>query len=105
MGAAPGSLFTPEVTAAVMRHMNGDHGEDSLLICRALGGTPDATAAEMSGMDVDGIEFTATVPSGPIGVRVPWSETPVERAAIRNEVVRMYREACGLLGIEPREEG
>jgi putative heme iron utilization protein len=94
--------FTPDVVAQIMRHMNVDHAGDSLLICRSLGGQPDAQAAEMAGMDADGIDFRAVVNGSDVDVRLPWSERLTERPQVRAEVVRMYQEACAALGIEPR---
>ena len=99
MSAQP---FTSDVVAAVRRHMNDDHVEDSLLICRALGGVPNATAAEMVGMDAEGIDFAATVSGHPTAVRLAWSRRLSDRSQVRPEVIRMYREACEASGIAPR---
>ncbi|MEV4626964.1 DUF2470 domain-containing protein [Micromonospora sp. NPDC049523] len=95
-------VFTPEVVAAIGRHMNDDHADDSLLICRTLGGQPAATGARVSGLDADGIEFDAAVDGIIVPVRIPFRDRLTERAEVRREVVRMYREACHALGIEPR---
>ncbi|QVQ54688.1 DUF2470 domain-containing protein [Spiractinospora alimapuensis] len=84
--------------------MNEDHPEDSLLICRALGGVPDATAARMTGLDGHGGDFVVTVAGGETSVRLPWARELTERPQIRAEVVRMYREACARLGVTPRGE-
>jgi putative heme iron utilization protein len=94
--------FPPEVVAAVARHMNDDHADDSVLICRALGGAPGTTAATMTGLDGDGLDFLATVDGVDRTVRVPFSRTLTERAEVRPEVVRLYQEACTVLGIEAR---
>jgi putative heme iron utilization protein len=93
---------TPDVVAAISRHMNEDHADDSVLICRSLGGQPSTTAATMTGMDADGIDFTATTDGGEVAVRVPFAETLTERPQVRAEVVRMYHDACAQLGVEPR---
>jgi putative heme iron utilization protein len=93
---------TPDVVAAIMRHMNEDHADDSVLICRALGGEPSAVAATMTGMDADGADFVAQTDGGEIELRIPWSERLTERSQVRAEVVRMYHEACAVLGVEPR---
>jgi putative heme iron utilization protein len=98
-------LFGPTVTDAVMRHMNDDHAADSLLICRALGAQPTATAARMSGMDQTGIHFEAQVDGGPVTVRIPWGAPVTERAQIRAEVVRMYTESRVALGLPATPEG
>ncbi|MET7396902.1 DUF2470 domain-containing protein [Dactylosporangium sp. NPDC005572] len=97
-----GQPFTDDVVATVRRHMNDDHADDSLLICRSLGGRPDATAAAMTGMDGEGIDFTAFVDGHDVTVRVPFSRPLTERAEVRPEVVRMYREACAALGVPAR---
>lgn len=102
--ASSANPFTLPVVAAVMKHMNSDHSADSLLIVKAFGGEPNATSATMSGMDGEAIEFDAIVNGSSKKVRVAWSHPLTERAQIRPEVVRMYREACKLLGVTPREE-
>ena len=97
--------FAPDVVAAIMRHMNGDHADDSVLICRALGGQPEARAATMTWMDADGIDFRATVDGREVMVRIPFSHHLAERAEVRVEVTRMYHEACARLGVAPRVHG
>lgn len=96
--------FSPEVVNAVTRHMNDDHPEDTLLICRALGDQPDATAARMTGLDGDAGEYTVTVRSNERTVRIPWSKPLTERPQIRAEVVDLYRRSCRELGLTPRGE-
>lgn len=102
MPTEPDSVLTPDVVAAVCRHMNEDHAEDSLLIVRALGGVPDADSATMTGADAAAAVFVATLRGAERTVRVPWSSPIEERSQIRVEVVRMYGEACAALGVEPR---
>lgn len=99
------SAFSPEVQAAVVAHMNGDHPDDNVLIVRALGGTPDATAATMTGYHELGATFAVRVDGEEREVTVPWAVPIVERATIRHEVVRMYQEACAALAVTPRNEG
>ena len=94
--------FPPEVVAQIAHHMNGDHADDNVLIVRGLGGMPAATAARMSGMDADAMEFAAVVNGIEVPVRIPFAERLTERRQVRAEAVRMYREACTALGIEPR---
>ncbi|MFG2012102.1 DUF2470 domain-containing protein [Micromonospora sp. NPDC048868] len=97
--------FGADVVAAVCRHMNDDHAADSLLICRTLGGQPAATRARATGLDAEGMEFAVTVDDIEVPVRVPFAHRLSERAQIRQEVVRMYREACARLGLPPRAAG
>ena len=91
--------FPPEVVDQIARHMNDDHAADNVLIVRALGGIPTASAARMSGMDADAHEFAAVVDGIEVPVRVPFAERLTERAQVRTETVRMYRESCDLLGL------
>lgn len=100
----PSNPFSAEVVAAVTRHMNDDHPEDTLVICRGLGGEPDATAARMVDLDAEGGDYAITVDGTERTIRVPWGETLTERAQIRWEVVRMYRDSCLRLGLSPRRE-
>ncbi|MFC7330274.1 DUF2470 domain-containing protein [Marinactinospora rubrisoli] len=90
---------------AITRHMNEDHAADTLLICRALGGVPAATAARMTGLDATGGDFAATVAGTEVPVRIPWSAPLTERAQVRREVVRMYQEARARLGAPAEEDG
>ncbi|MBR8741592.1 DUF2470 domain-containing protein [Nocardiopsis sp. MG754419] len=100
----PSNPFSPEVVAAVTGHMNGDHPEDTLIICRGLGGRPEATAARMTDLDGEGGDYVVTVDGVESTVRIPWGAPLTERAQIRKEVVRMYRESCLALGLTPRGE-
>ncbi|WP_166345272.1 DUF2470 domain-containing protein [Phytoactinopolyspora limicola] len=94
--------FTPDVISAVAEHMNDDHDEDSLLIVQALGGVPDADEAAVAYLDGEGVDFTAMVGGTERTVRVPWSRRLTERPQIREEFVRLYREASTAHGITPR---
>ncbi|MDI6098637.1 DUF2470 domain-containing protein [Actinoplanes sp. NEAU-A12] len=94
--------FGPEVVAQIADHMNGDHADDNVLIVRALGGVPEATAARMTGMDQEAMIFAASVGGAEAEVRVPFTERLTERRQVRAEAVRMYREACEKLGVPAR---
>ncbi|GHE30577.1 hypothetical protein GCM10017673_36580 [Streptosporangium violaceochromogenes] len=96
--------FTPDVVEAIKRHMNDDHADDALLICRGLGGRPEAVGATTADVDAEAITFVAVVDGREVTVRVPWSATLTERAQVRKEVVRLYREACAALGVPARGE-
>jgi putative heme iron utilization protein len=94
--------FTPEAVEQIARHMNDDHADDNVLIVRALGGIPTATAARVSGLDADAMEFAAVVDGIEVPVRVPFSARLTERQQVRAETVRMYHEACTALGVNPQ---
>lgn len=85
--------FDDSVLDAVIGHMNSDHRQDSLAIVRALGATPEATAASVVSLTIAGVAFDADTPSGRRRVTVAWAEVPATRADIRHELVRMTNES------------
>ena len=94
-------MFSPDVVAAVLHHMNDDHTDDNLLIVRAFAQVePDA--AEMVTLDHLGGTWTYTVGGEAHELVVPWSQEIAERPEIRREVVVLYDRACEILGVEPR---
>lgn len=86
--------FSADVVRAVTAHMNDDHTADSLLIVQTLGGVPDATSATVDDLDDTGVSFSVLLGTEVRTVRLPWSHTLHERAEIRQEFVRMYRDAA-----------
>lgn len=95
--------FTREVNEGIVGHMNGDHTDSSLAICRAMGGRADASAARMKSVEPDGAHFLAETSDGEVEVVVPWGTEIVERFDIRLELERMHRESYEALGL-PLEE-
>jgi hypothetical protein len=98
--------FDEATLAGVLSHMNGDHGEDNLLIARAFHPHADVVASTMVGFDGDGGDWRVQLADGggeEIDIRVPWSGRPItERPEVRREIVALYDESCRRLGIEPR---
>lgn len=96
--------FEAPVVAAVLRHMNGDHADDNVLIARAF--TDDrgeVTSARMIGFDGDGGVWEVSRATEVFELRVPWPGGPIDdRPAVRREVVAIYDAACARLGIDPR---
>lgn len=95
--------FDETVRTGVLGHMNGDHGDDNLLIVRAFG-REEAVAAVMTGFDGDGGTWLATLPGGDeVEVGAAWPGGRIsERPEVRREIVALYDEACRRLGVEPR---
>lgn len=97
--------FDADVITAVLRHMNGDHTDDNLLIARAFAEPSDSeiTDAVMTGFDGDGGVWEVTRDGAVAELRVPWPGGPIsDRPAVRREVVALYDAACARLGVEPR---
>jgi Protein of unknown function (DUF2470) len=94
-------VFLPEIVAAVLSHMNGDHSDDNQLIARAFGSS-DAVAAMMTAVDEREGTWVYSVDGVDAEVRVPWTAPISERIEIRREIVVVYERACAILGVDPR---
>lgn len=98
-------IFDAEVVSAILRHMNGDHTDDNLLITRAFSAAEDGeiTDAVMTDLDGDGGVWEVTRSGAASELRIAWPSGPItERPAVRREVVALYDLACEKLGVEPR---
>ncbi len=95
--------FDDSIRDGVLAHMNGDHGDDNLLIARAFGPS-DAVSARMSDLTGDGGVWKAELSDGStVDVAVAWPGGQItERPRIRAEIVKLYDTACDRLGITPR---
>ncbi len=96
------STFPPDVVEAVCRHMNDDHADDALLICRVLGGQPDAERVVTHGLDSEAMHFTAWTGETRTEVSVPFDEPVLDRPQVRLAVVRMHERACDAAGLPRR---
>lgn len=101
--------FDDAALTGVLGHMNGDHGDDNLLIARAFAGDAgiadaEITASVMTGFDGDRGIWQVTLADGSTAdVEVPWLSGPIsERREVRREIVALYDEACRRLDVEPR---
>ncbi|MFJ2544251.1 DUF2470 domain-containing protein [Microbacterium sp. NPDC087589] len=98
-------IFDAEVVSAILRHMNGDHTDDNLLITRAFSAAEhgEITDAVMTDLDGDGGVWEVTRSGAASELRIAWPSGPItERPAVRREVVALYDLACEKLGVEPR---
>ena len=96
------TVFSDDIVAAVLHHMNDDHAADNLLIARAFG-NGNAEKAHM--VHLDGLAGHWLFSAGDAvehPLRVEWSQPISERAEIRREIVVLYDRACAALGVEPR---
>lgn len=96
--------FDDATLAGVLGHMNGDHGDDNLLIARAFAARSDIVSARMTDFDGEGGRWDAELADGEtIDVRVAWPSGAITaRPEVRREIVALYDESCRRLGIEPR---
>lgn len=90
------TVFNQSTIDAVLRHMNGDHTADNLVIAQAFGDRL-AHSATMVGLDGDGGEWSYSVGDDIRFLAVPWSAPIVERQHIRREVVVVFDRASSVL--------
>lgn len=95
-------VFSPDVVAAVLHHMNDDHHDDSILIARAFSGA-DVETAEMVDLDEHGGLWRYTADGERHELRVAWPAGAIaERPQIRRQIVALYDAACERLGVAAR---
>lgn len=87
-------MFEERIVAAITSHMNVDHVEDTLTICRGSG-LPDAISARMIGFDTRGADFEVDRPTGKVTHRVPWTHEITERAEVREQLVALVERFSG----------
>lgn len=96
--------LTNEVIAAVARHMNTDHADDNVVICRGLGGYPGATTATFVGMTTTAARFAASGSDGEREIEIPFADEVTERPEVRTQVAALYHRSAAQLGLPPRTE-
>ncbi len=96
--AQPDGRFPDHVVAAVVRHMNDDHADDTAVIVRAFGGLLRVDTAEVTDVDTTGLTIAAQRGEETRTVRVAFAEPVTDRLGLREEVTRLYHAACAELG-------
>jgi hypothetical protein len=83
MADASGEDRAGRQSANLARHLNGQHPTTVLLLAQhAPSGRHDATAAELTGADDDGLTLKATVPEGTADFRLALPDGPDVRGRI-----------------------
>ena len=77
----------------IIEHMNDDHSDANLLYVRALADLPDATDANMVGVDCYGVTLKADTPAGPRMARVPFVEPLTSDEQARPEIIKLLETA------------
>jgi Protein of unknown function (DUF2470). len=96
------AVFSPEVVAAVLHHMNDDHIEDNVLIVKAFSGR-DVRDATMHDLDENGGTWRYALEGDEHQLHIPWPSAPLqERGDIRRDIVALYDAACDKLGVAAR---
>jgi putative heme iron utilization protein len=87
----------PAVAHRVIEHMNDDHADAVLLYVRAFGGMPQATAAQLTGIDLETMEIRFDQPAGPGQTLVRFDPPLRDAGEIRPRLVEMVAVARSLL--------
>ncbi|CAN5510419.1 DUF2470 domain-containing protein [soil metagenome] len=82
-------------SAGAIAHLNADHAESLTLMTQALGGFPDATAAQCTGADRYGLDLKVTTPRGIAYTRVGYPERLNEVSEMRAASVELVKAARG----------
>ena len=94
--AAPDPLH--EAAAAILAHMNGDHGTANLDYARGLARIDDATAATMTAVDRYGFELAVETPGGPRLVRLGFDAPAASSDEVRRALVALVKRARAIGG-------
>lgn len=97
LSASPDPLAA--VAPALVAHLGSDAGGSLVLLCRAFGGQPKATAATLVGIDQYGMDVLATTPQGRESVRLNFSQPVAAAEDVRRELTVMARGARFKLGM------
>jgi len=79
--------------ASAVAHLNRDHADALRVIAQALGGYPDATAAQCSGLDRRGIDLAVHTPRGRAPARVAFPVALDASSQLRAATVELTRRA------------
>jgi putative heme iron utilization protein len=82
--------------ASAVAHLNRDHADALLVIAQALGGYPDATAAECSGLDRRGMDLALHTPRGAAPARVAFPVALTASSQLRAATVELTGRARAL---------
>lgn len=89
-------------SADVVAHMNNDHAEAVLLYAKTFGGLPQATAANMTGIDETGMDLNVTCDNKSACVRIAFDQPLQSTGDARRVLVDMAAAARKLLGESTR---
>ncbi len=90
--AAVADPVAPAAPGAIA-HLNADHADALLAMAQALGGYPDATAAQCTGADRYGLDLAVDTPRGRAPARVGYAQPITAPDGLRAATVELARRA------------
>ncbi len=89
----------PHTHSDPLVHLNTNHAEELLLVARAFGGHPDATAARAQHADAGGVDLVLDTPAGQTPARIDFDEAVANFPdGFRVAFVRLARAARTTVG-------
>lgn len=87
----PVAPFAP----GILEHMNADHADAMVLLCRTLSRATDTSAARMVQVDRYGFEMSATTGQGPRPIRLAFRSPVTTAEDVRRELIALVRGSAG----------
>ncbi len=77
----------------IVAHMNADHRDTMVLLCKAFSRAGDTTDATMKGVDRYGFEMSALTAAGPRPIRLAFSQPVSTPEQVRREMIALAQRA------------
>jgi len=75
----------------IISHMNEDHKDAMIVMCKSLSLATDTSDAEMTGVDRYGFEMSAITENGPRPIRLAFDEEAITSDDVRKQMVKMVK--------------
>lgn len=88
-----------------VQRVNDKHAGELLMVTQTLAGHPEATAARAERIDSAGIDLVITTPSGPVEVRIDFTEPVSDPKWMRAAFRDLTRRATAVLAADGNKSG
>jgi len=85
--------FSTEISSRICKHMNEDHADAVVLYAKALGGVPDATAAQLLAIDSQGMDLTAQANGETVPLRITFDHVLADAEDAHQTLIAMVKQA------------
>lgn len=73
----------------IIQHMNEDHEDAMVIICKEMSKAKDTSEATMTGIDRYGMEMSAMTNDGPRPIRIAFNAEVSDSEGARKEIVKL----------------
>ena len=73
----------------IIQHMNEDHEDAMIIICKEMSRAKDTSEATMTGIDRYGMEMSAMTKDGPRPIRIAFNAEVSDAEGARKEIVKL----------------